>query len=138
MMSGPWSRMAPRAGSWCSIAPVKVLADSVTASGIVFFPTFTPLSPDPDKPCLARTGNRLYAVYAANGRPFTRWSGRPGGRPDAGRSLHRSRAEGIAPALTILANPNDPNHQGICQVGAQILNRCVEFGSTIRSFWEHK
>lgn len=116
----------------------KVLADSVTAAGVVFFPTFTPLSADPDKPCLARTSNRLYAVYAANGRPFTRWVDSPVGDPTPEDRYIDLAQKGIAPALTILANPNDPNHQGICQVGAQILNRCVEFGSSIRSFWEHK
>lgn len=116
----------------------KVLADSVTAAGVIFFPTFTPLSPDPEKPCLARTGNRLYAVYAANGRPFTRWVDSPEGDPSPEDRYIDLAQKGIAPALTILANPNDPTHQGICQVGAQILNRCVEFGSAIRSFWEHK
>lgn len=116
----------------------KVLADSVTAAGVIFFPTFTPLSPDPEKPCLARTGNRLYAVYAANGRPFTQWVDNPTTKPDVTDRYIDLAQKGIAPSLTILANPNDPNHKGICQVGAQILNRCVEFGTAIRSFWEHK
>jgi hypothetical protein len=116
----------------------KVLADSVTAAGVVFFPTFTPLTADPDKPCLARTSNRLYAVYAANGRPFTRWADNPVGDPAPEDRYIDLAQKGIAPALTILANANDPNNKGICQVGAQILNRCVEFGSAIRSFWEHK
>jgi type IV pilus assembly protein PilY1 len=116
----------------------KVLADSVTASGVIFFPTFTPLDPDPAQPCLANPSNRVYAVHAASGRPFTRWDDRRTGALDEGDRFYDLGQTGIAPSVSILANPSDPNNMGICQVGAQILNRCVKFGTTVRSYWEHR
>jgi type IV pilus assembly protein PilY1 len=116
----------------------KVLAESITAGGVIFFTTFTPLTADPANPCLSRSLNRVYAVYAANARPFVRW-GATGTGPltTADRFIDLSQ-KGIAPAVSILANPADPSGMGICQVGAQILNRCVNIGSAVRSFWEHE
>jgi type IV pilus assembly protein PilY1 len=114
----------------------KVLGDSTTAAGVIFFTTFTPLTPDPQQPCLARTLNRVYAVYATNGRPFTQWDEEV---PDDEWSVEDRYEElaqkGIAPPVQILPNRPGP---GICQVGAQILNRCVKFGDAVRSYWEHR
>ncbi len=116
----------------------KVLAESTTAGGVIFFTTFTPLAPDVSQPCLSRSLNRVYAVYATNGRAFVRWGATGTGALTTGdRSVDLSQ-KGIAPAVTILTNPSDPTGIGICQVGAQILNRCVKFGSAVRSFWEHQ
>jgi type IV pilus assembly protein PilY1 len=113
----------------------KVLGESTTAAGVTFFSTFTPLEPDPDNPCLARTLNRVYAVYATNARPFTHWESETPPDPDDPwdpDDRYKDLAQkGIAPPPQIL--PNE-----ICQVGATILNRCVKFGDAIRSYWEHR
>ncbi len=116
----------------------KVLAESITAGGVIFFTTFTPLDPDPGNPCLSRSLNRVYAVFAANGRPFVRWSESGTGALTTDDRYIDLAQKGIAPGVTILSNPTDPSGMGICQVGAKILNRCVKFGSAVRSFWERE
>jgi type IV pilus assembly protein PilY1 len=116
----------------------KVLAQSITAGGVIFFTTFTPLAADPAQPCLSRSLNRVYAVFASNARPFVRWGASGTGPLTAADRFVDLSQKGIAPAVSILANPTDPSGKGICQVGAQILNRCVNFGSAVRSFWEHQ
>ncbi|MEO8063958.1 MAG: PilC/PilY family type IV pilus protein [Pseudomonadota bacterium] len=116
----------------------KVLSESVTANGVIFFTTFTPLAADAAQPCLARSLNRVYAIYATNARPFVRWSDTGTGALTTGDRYTDLSQKGIAPAVTILSNPTDPSGMGICQVGAQILKRCVKFGSAVRSFWEHQ
>ena len=47
----------------------KVLAESVTVGGVIFFPTFTPVNQGTN-PCLATTLNRTWAVYLDSARPF--------------------------------------------------------------------
>ena len=116
----------------------KVLAESTTAGGVIFFPTFTPLEADPRTPCLARSLNRLYGVYAANAAPFVHWA--DGSTDDLTTSDRYTdlKQKGIAPSLSILNNPNSEDGMGICQVGAQILNRCVKINEAVRSYWESK
>ncbi len=116
----------------------KVLAESTTAGGVIFFPTFTPLEADPADPCLARSLNRLYGVYAANAAPFVHWA--DGSTDDLTTSDRYTdlKQKGIAPSLSILNNPNSEDGMGICQVGAQILNRCVKINEAVRSYWESK
>lgn len=116
----------------------KVLAEATTAGGVIFFPTFTPMTADPDDPCLARSMNRLYGVYAANAAPFVHWA--DGSTTDLTTQDRYTelKQKGIAPALSILSNPSGTDGMGICQVGAQILNRCVKIKDAVRSYWELK
>jgi len=116
----------------------KVLAESVTAAGVIFFPTFTPLQADPANPCLSKPSNRVYAMYANNAKPFAHWiDGQTGPLTTADRFMDLTQ-KGIAPAVAILNNPGSSGGSALCQVGAQILNRCVPVGDPVRSYWEHK
>jgi type IV pilus assembly protein PilY1 len=132
----------------------KILAESTTVNGIVFFPTFIPLAPDPTKPCLARTLNRVYAVYALNGKPGIRWidsSTGPLGVDDRATDIATG---GIAPSLAIFADPigsissssssstsssstSSSSSGGNC-MWAMSKSKCVPFGGVNRSFWEHR
>jgi type IV pilus assembly protein PilY1 len=116
----------------------KVLAEATTAGGVIFFPTFTPMTADPDDPCLARSMNRLYGVYAANAAPFVHWADGSTTDLTVGDRYTELNQKGIAPALSILSNPTGTDGMGICQVGAQILNRCVKIKDAVRSYWELK
>jgi type IV pilus assembly protein PilY1 len=118
----------------------KVLAESVTADGVIFFTTFTPLAADAAQPCLSRSLNRVFAVNASNASPFVRWSESGTGPLTTGdRSVDLSQ-KGIAPSVSILGNPGGGAGTGmsICQVGAQILKKCVKANSAVRSYWEHQ
>jgi type IV pilus assembly protein PilY1 len=117
----------------------KVLAEATTAGGVIFFPTFTPMAADPKDPCLARSLNRLYGVYATNAAPFVHWADGRTTDLTAQDRYTELKQKGIAPALAILSNPDDSGDgMGICQVGAQILNRCVKINEAVRSYWELK
>jgi type IV pilus assembly protein PilY1 len=83
----------------------KVLAESVTVNGVVIFPTFTPLSPDPAQPCLARTANKVFAVNAVNGSPAQRWSESSTGPLGVDDRAKEVDVGGIAPSLSIFADP---------------------------------
>ncbi len=130
-----WKLELRLAGGWRG---EKVLGESTTAAGVIFFTTFTPLAANAATPCLAGTRNRAYAVWAANGRPYTRWNTARTGPLDELDRFVDLQQKGIAPPVSILPNPDNPKEEGICQVGAQILNRCVKFGSAVRSFWERR
>jgi Tfp pilus tip-associated adhesin PilY1 len=84
----------------------KVLAESVTVNGVIFFPTFTPTGANPDNPCLASTLNRTWAVYLDSGMPFGLRdsqdpdSGNGGGaNGDPSDRYSDDKQGGIAPAL---------------------------------------
>jgi type IV pilus assembly protein PilY1 len=83
----------------------KVLAESVTVGGVVIFPTFTPLSPDPSQPCLARTANKVFAVLALNGNPAQRWNESSTGPLGVDDRAKEVDVGGIAPSLSIFADP---------------------------------
>jgi type IV pilus assembly protein PilY1 len=83
----------------------KVLSESTTVNGIVLFTTFTPLSPDPLKPCLARTANKVWGVFALNGKPAIRWSDSSTGALGVDDRAGDIKTGGIAPSLAIFADP---------------------------------
>jgi hypothetical protein len=97
------------------------------------------MAADPKDPCLARSLNRLYGVYATNAAPFVHWADGRTTDLTAQDRYTELKQKGIAPALAILSNPDDSGDgMGICQVGAQILNRCVKINEAVRSYWELK
>jgi Tfp pilus tip-associated adhesin PilY1 len=115
----------------------KALTESTTAAGVILFTTFTPLGADLKDPCMSRSQNRAWAVLVANGDPFTHWvDGATGALKPEDRYVDLKQ-KGIAPTPQVLADPAGGS-VGLCQVGATILNRCINFGSAIRSYWEHK
>lgn len=114
----------------------KVLAEATTAGGVIFFPTFTPMAADPSDPCLARSMNRLYGVWASNAAPFVNWEDGTTTDLTTEHRFTELNQKGIAPAMSILDNPGGTDGMGICQVGAQILNRCVKIKDAVRSYWE--
>jgi type IV pilus assembly protein PilY1 len=116
----------------------KNLSESVTANGVVLFSTFTPMAPDAANPCLSRALNRVYGVNASNGWAFTHWTdGATGALKPSDRFVDTSR-KGIASSPQVLIDP-EGGKTGVC-LGGQLsaLKRCVEIGSAIRSYWEHK
>jgi type IV pilus assembly protein PilY1 len=122
----------------------KVLAQSVTAGGIVMFTTYTPLDADPNNPCLANSLNRAYQLKASNGAPF------------GSVRFHEISRHGISPGITVIKDPagnNDGDTDGdgdvdaddddgddkpLCLSGTKVLADCPPIGATIRSYWERK
>jgi type IV pilus assembly protein PilY1 len=115
----------------------KNLGDATTAAGVILFTSFTPLGADPNDPCMSRSLNRVWAVYATNGDPFTHWVDGETGKLDASDRYADLTQKGIAPSVQVLANP-EGGTVGVCGVGQVMLKRCVDFGSAIHSYWEHK
>jgi type IV pilus assembly protein PilY1 len=82
----------------------KVLGESVTANGTILFTTFTPLAPDEEQPCLAKTQNRICAIRALNGKPALDFN-----NDDSLTQADRCfdlKQDGIAPSVTLFINRN--------------------------------
>jgi type IV pilus assembly protein PilY1 len=117
----------------------KVLAESVTADGVIFFPTFTPTGVDPRNPCLATTLNRSYAVYVDSARPYgiqdsTLPPGDPRRTDDPYDRFDTLVQGGIAPGTAIIQTPDDKT---ICLNGVE-AKKCVSIGDVTRTFWERR
>ena len=80
----------------------------------------------------------MWGVYATDGDPFTHWKDGETGTLKTTDRFMDTKQSGIAPAVTILSNPDASNGMAICQMGTQILNRCVKVGDAVRSYWESK
>jgi type IV pilus assembly protein PilY1 len=115
----------------------KNLGDATTAAGVILFTTFTPLGEDPTNPCMSRSLNRVWGVYASSGDPFTHWVDGETGTLDPSDRYMDLTQKGIAPSVQVLADP-EGGSMGVCGIGQVMLKRCVDFGSAIRSYWEHK
>jgi type IV pilus assembly protein PilY1 len=117
----------------------KVLAESITAGGVIFFPTFTPLGADPDNPCLARTLNRAYAVFLDSAKPFGLRDGeKPGDDPpvDKPEDRYTDLAQGgIAPGMAVIQTPDNKT---LCLEGVEAIGRCIDLGDVVRTYWERK
>ena len=129
-----WKLDLSESGTWRG---EKNLSESVTAAGVVLFSTFTPLAADASNPCLSRSLNRVFGVNAANGWAFTHWSDSATGALKPSDRATDTGNRGIAPSPQVLVDPSG-GKTGICLNGTKVLNRCVDFGSAIRSYWEHK
>jgi Tfp pilus tip-associated adhesin PilY1 len=119
----------------------KNLSEATTAAGVIFFTTFTPLGEDPNDPCLSRSLNRVWGVYAASGDPFTHWVDGETGKLEADDRHTDLAQNGIASTVQIFRDPNSAdgsNSMGICNTANTVLKRCVDFGAAVRSYWEHK
>jgi len=115
----------------------KNLGDATTAANVILFTTFTPLGEDPSNPCLSRSLNRVWGVDVMSGDPFTHWVDGETGKMDPEDRYTALQQKGIAPSVQVLADP-EGGTMGICGTGQVMLKRCVDFGSAIRSYWEHK
>jgi type IV pilus assembly protein PilY1 len=117
----------------------KVLAESVTANGVIFFPSFTPLGVDPKNPCLAATLNRSWAVYLDSARPYgiqdsTLPANDPRRTDDPTDRYDRLVQGGIAPGTAIIQTPDDKT---VCLNGVE-AKKCVKIGDVTRTFWERR
>jgi type IV pilus assembly protein PilY1 len=117
----------------------KVLAESITAGGVIFFPTFTPRGSDSKNPCLPQTLNRTYAVYLDSAKPFgLRDAKKPGDPPETDSPDDRYlelKQGGIAPGMALVKTPEGKT---LCLEGVESLGRCVDIGDVVRTYWEHR
>ena len=137
-----WKLELSENGGWVG---EKVLAQSVTVSNFILFPTFTPTGPDPTNPCLTSTLNRVYAISVDNGRPFADFNGDD--QIDVTDRSQALRQAGIAAELAVIVNNGDPDGAGplppargstTCLSGVEILNQCVPTGGVVRTYWERR
>jgi len=118
----------------------KSLSEATTAAGVILFTTFTPLGEDPSNPCMARSLNRVWGVFATTGDPFTHWVDGDTSKLDPADRYSDLNTKGISSTVQIFKNP-DPkatSSEGVCNSGLSIIKRCVDFGRATRTYWEHK
>jgi hypothetical protein len=115
----------------------KVLAESITVNGVIFFPTFTPVGVNPANPCLAATLNRTWAVYLDSARPFplrdAEDPGNDGDNNDPEDRYTDDPQDGIAPGTSVIQTGDET----VCLKGVA-THKCVDIGDVTRTFWEHR
>jgi type IV pilus assembly protein PilY1 len=144
-----WKLLLNDGGSWMG---EKVLAESITISGVILFPTFIPLGEDPANPCTARMVNRAYAIRIENGRPNFDWD--DDGTLEGSDRYTDLKQSGIAAEISVLLNnrfiddggdplgPGDPPPPEppatTCNSGVEILGRCPTTDSGVRTYWQRR
>ena len=142
----------------------KVLAEALTANGVILFPTYQPVSPTLANPCIPNGLNRVYAMSADTGKPAVDFNGdHTLTAADISSELAQT---GIAGEVSLLfesslsaqgGNDSDGEVPGntpgngvgdeirdalgrraLCMVGVEVLNQCVLPGGAVRTFWQHK
>ncbi|HEX5161618.1 MAG TPA: hypothetical protein VFV88_07835 [Steroidobacteraceae bacterium] len=118
----------------------KVLAESVTVNGVIFFPTFTPTGVDDDNPCLPTMLNRTWAVYLDSARPFglrdaedPDAEGTPDNVDDPSDRYIRDAQGGIAPGTSVVQTGG----KTVCLKGVA-THKCVDIGDVTRTYWERR
>jgi type IV pilus assembly protein PilY1 len=114
----------------------KSLSEATTAAEVILFTTFTPLGEDPSNPCLSRSLNRLWGVKVVDGDPFTHWVDGETGKLEPDDRFMDTNQNGISPRVQVLPDP-EGGTMGICNTGSGTY-KCVDVGSAVRTYWEHK
>jgi type IV pilus assembly protein PilY1 len=142
----------------------KVLAEALTANGVILFPTYQPVPPSEENPCVPNGLNRVYALSVDTGKPAVDFNGsRTITAADISTQLSQT---GIAGEVSLLfesslspnGNPGSDAESGgggsgsgtvptlprdalgrkaLCMVGVEVLNQCVLPGGVVRTFWQH-
>jgi type IV pilus assembly protein PilY1 len=115
----------------------KILAESITANGVIQFPSFTPTGVNKDNPCLATTLNRAWQVYLENGMPYVV---KDANKPTAQDRYTDLKQGGIAPGTAIIMTQDEDGKKGrepICLNGVEAKS-CPKIGDVTRTFWERQ
>ena len=114
----------------------KILAESITANGVIQFPSFTPTGVNKDNPCLATTLNRAWQVYIDSGLPYVVADAT---KPKAEERYTQLMQGGIAPGTAIIMteDKDKKSRDPICLNGVEARN-CPKVGSVTRTFWERQ
>lgn len=141
----------------------KVLAEALTANGVILFPTYQPTPPTQANPCVPNGLNRVYALAVDTGKPAVDFNGdHTITLADVSTNLVQTGIAGEVSLLfesSVASNPNGGDAQvgdtgtgsagingnrdalgrsAICMVGVEVLNQCVLPGGVVRTFWQHQ
>lgn len=138
----------------------KVLAEALTAGGVILFPTYQPVAPDASSPCIPNGQNRVYALSVDTGKPAVDFSGdQQITAADASTTLTQTGIAGEVSLMLESQVSSDSNNgdgeagsdpggavgldgrdalgrRALCMVGVEVLQKCVLPGSVVRSFWQ--
>jgi hypothetical protein len=117
----------------------KILAESITANGVIQFPSFTPTGVNKDNPCLAVTLNRAWQVWLDSGLPYVV---KDAAKPQASERYTDLKQGGIAPGTAIIMTEETDKdgkkkRDPICLNGVE-AKKCPNIGSVTRTFWERQ
>ncbi len=114
----------------------KVLAESITANGVIQFPSFTPTGVNAVNPCLATTLNRAWQVWLDSGLPYVV---KDATKPTAPERYTELKQGGIAPGTAIIMtqDASKKSRDPICLNGVE-AKKCPTIGSVTRTYWERQ
>jgi type IV pilus assembly protein PilY1 len=142
----------------------KVLAEALTANGVILFPTYQPVPPAETSPCIPNGLNRVYALSVDTGKPAVDFNGdKTLSAADVSTKLAQTGIAGEVSLLfeSSLSANNGNNGDGqvgspgsgdaaggntrdalgrraLCMVGVEVLNQCVLPGGVVRTFWQRR
>jgi type IV pilus assembly protein PilY1 len=125
----------------------KVLAEATTVNGTILFPTYEPVDPTEENPCVPTSINRVYALTAFGGKPAINFLNDAGNEAlnnlDVSTTLNQ---QGIVGAVNVALltegddDGDDDDENGgtktLCMIGVEVLKRCVDAGSSVRTYWQ--
>lgn len=138
----------------------KVLAEVLTVSGTILFPSYEPTPPGATNPCLPSNGrNRVYALSVDTGRAALDFN--DDGVVDLDDRFTELAQTGIAGEVAFAfevvggssgdgpgggdddgsggdddGTVDELGRRGVCVVGVEVLRKCVLPGGVIRTFWQ--
>jgi type IV pilus assembly protein PilY1 len=121
----------------------KVLAEATTVDGVVLFPTYEPVAVGIQNPCAPSSINRVYALSAFAGKPAINFQDGPTNEGLGNEDVFTELAQGgIAGAVNVALLRDQQNGGGnnaprtVCLAGVEVLSRCIDVGSTVRTYWQ--
>ncbi|MEZ5499267.1 MAG: PilC/PilY family type IV pilus protein [Steroidobacteraceae bacterium] len=133
----------------------KVLGEALTVDGVILFPTYQPLPPSQQDPCVPANGvNRVYALSVDTGRPAIDFNDDLA--IDASDASTQLVQTGIAGEISLIYESvlgsqgsggggnggsggdgvDAAGRRVICASGVEVLNRCVVPQGVVRTFWQ--
>lgn len=119
----------------------KVLSESVTVNNAILFTSFEPgqVGDDAKGACFPSTTNRAYAVSALTGKAILNFNTTNGDTVDDDDLYVEINQEGIVGDINVALRRRDGDPPGspptICLAGMHVLNKCVNVGGTVRTWW---
>ena len=134
----------------------KVLAEALTVSGVILFPSYQPTPPTEQNPCLPASGrNRVYALGVDSGGPVIDYnddevldssdlftdlaqSGIAGEVSFAYESVASTEGEGGGEGSGGGGNQglDELGRRALCVVGVEVMRKCVRPSGVVRTYWE--
>jgi type IV pilus assembly protein PilY1 len=120
----------------------KVLSPSITLNGTAIFTSYIPVTTSSTTTCATTTGDaRTYSIDIQDGTVKFESAFEShviSGLPSTTQVVNQSQLVSTSSpsSSSSSSSSSTPNNLGTCLSGLIVLNRCVEFGDRVKTFWK--